>query len=83
MQEIPIPDATFLDGEANTYPGELTQASPKKISFMVPFVSAPMPLGLQSRVCGAQDSDHNLCEGKVSTKSQALTIVLISDDVCH
>ena len=30
MQEIPIPDATFLDGEANTYPGELTKASPKK-----------------------------------------------------
>jgi hypothetical protein len=24
-----------------------------------------------------------LCEGKVSTKSQALTIVLISDDICH
>ena len=22
MQEIPIPDATFLDGDANTYPGE-------------------------------------------------------------
>ena len=22
MQEIPIPDATFLDGEADTYPGE-------------------------------------------------------------
>ena len=31
MQEIPIPDGNFLDVEANTYPGELTKASPKKI----------------------------------------------------
>ena len=30
MQEIPIPDATFLDGEVNTYPGELAKAFPKK-----------------------------------------------------
>ena len=22
MQEIPIPDATFLDGDANTFPGK-------------------------------------------------------------
>ena len=29
MQEIPIPDATFLDGDANTYPGELEKVSSK------------------------------------------------------
>ena len=26
MQEIPIPDATILDGGANTYPGESAKA---------------------------------------------------------
>ena len=31
MQEIPIPDATFLDGDANTYPGELAKASQKYV----------------------------------------------------
>ena len=52
MQEIPIPDATFLDGDANTYPGELEKTSPKNISFTVPFVSAPVSPGLQSWLCG-------------------------------
>ena len=31
MQEIPIPDATFLDGDVNTYPGELEKTSPTNI----------------------------------------------------
>ena len=31
MQEIAIPDATFLDGDANTYPGEKRKALSKGI----------------------------------------------------
>ena len=55
----------------------------EKISFMVPFASAPVPPGLQSWLCGAQDPDHHLCQGTVSTTSQALTRVSILDDTCH
>ena len=39
MQEIPIPDATFLDGDANTYPGEWSKAS-SKFTFKWHFLSA-------------------------------------------
>ena len=33
MQEIAIPDATFLDGDANTYPGEYRKNSLKRHLF--------------------------------------------------
>ena len=39
MQEIPIPDATFLDGDGNTYPGEWSKAS-SKFTFKWHFLSA-------------------------------------------
>ena len=53
-QELPIPDATFLDGDANTYPGRKEEV----LNLNNCFLSSPVPIRLPPWLCGKKHSYH-------------------------